>query len=305
MRSGVAYAVDVAGEVKHLVREAPLVVIPSHELDKMIVERKACFCVEDRGVRVRPEIGGNDFLVNILQNSLHRAFGSCLHCGADLVVCGCLVETCSQVYDGDIAGRNTHGSAGEFAFQLGDDLADCFCSAGGGRDDVVVYGSAESPVLLAESVNYGLGSCGSMNCRHKAFNDTEIVVQDFCHGCEAVCGAGSVGNELHIGSVFLKVYAADKHRSVVFRGAGHDNDLGAAVNMGLCCFLCEECASAFENIVYTELTPGNEGRITVFFVCKDKNFLAVDNKIALFVICFDSAVESAVYSIVLDAVCEL
>ena len=36
--SGLADLVDVAGEVKHLVGEAPLVVVPGDELDKVAVQ---------------------------------------------------------------------------------------------------------------------------------------------------------------------------------------------------------------------------------------------------------------------------
>ena len=41
MELRLADLVDVAGEVKHLAGEAPLVVIPGDELDEVIVERES------------------------------------------------------------------------------------------------------------------------------------------------------------------------------------------------------------------------------------------------------------------------
>ena len=61
----------MAGEVKHLVGEAPLIVVPSDELDEMIVEGDTGLCVKDGGVQIGAEVGGDDLIINILQNALH------------------------------------------------------------------------------------------------------------------------------------------------------------------------------------------------------------------------------------------
>ncbi len=66
-----------------------------------------------------------------------------------------------------------------------------------------------------------------MNGRHKTFHKTEIVVDDFRDGREAVRRAGSVGNNLHVLGVFVKVDAANEHRSVG-RRSGDDDFLRAA-----------------------------------------------------------------------------
>ena len=128
----VANLVHVAGEVDHLVGEAPLVVVPSNQLDEVLVQSDTSLGVEDGGVSVGTEVGGNDLVINVLEDTSHGAFSSSLHCSADLCVgCG-LLEASGQVDDGDVAGGDTHGHTGQLAVELGDDLADSLCSAGGG-----------------------------------------------------------------------------------------------------------------------------------------------------------------------------
>ena len=58
--SGLADGVDVTGQVQHLAGEAPLVVVPSHELDKVVVQGQAGLGVEDGGVSIGAEVGGDD-----------------------------------------------------------------------------------------------------------------------------------------------------------------------------------------------------------------------------------------------------
>ena len=55
----VANLVDVTGQVQHLAGEAPLVVVPSHELNEVIVQCQACVDVEDGGVRIGAKSGEN------------------------------------------------------------------------------------------------------------------------------------------------------------------------------------------------------------------------------------------------------
>ena len=295
----------MAGEVEHLVGEAPLVVVPSHELDEVVVECETGLCVEDGGVSVGLEVGGNDLVVNVLENALHRAFGSGLHCGADVVVGGGLVETDGQVNDGDIAGGDTHGSTGQLALQLGNDLADCLCGTGGGGDNVVVNGATETPVLLGEAVNNSLSGGRGVNGGHETLDDAEVVIENLRHGGEAVGGAGSVGDELHVGSVLLEVDAADEHRGVVLCGTGHHDDLCAGVDVSLSGLLGEEAAGALENVLHAELAPGQESGVTVLVVRENLNGLAVDGEGACLVVGGDATVEATVNGVILDGVSQL
>ena len=59
----------MARQVEHLVGEAPLVVVPSHELDEVIVERQTRSGIEDTGVRIGDEVGGDNLVVNVLDDA--------------------------------------------------------------------------------------------------------------------------------------------------------------------------------------------------------------------------------------------
>ena len=296
----------MTGEVEHLVGEAPFVVVPSDELDKVAVQGDTGLSVKDGGMRIGAEVAGDDLIVDILQNTLHRAFSSGLDGSANLFVGGFLLKTDSQVNDRDVRSRDTHGHAGELAVQRRNDLADSLGSASAGGDDVVVDGtSAAQILLLREAVHDGLGGSGSMHGGHKALDDAEVVVDDLGQRSQAVGGAGSVGNELHIGGVLVEVNAADKHRGVVLCGAGHDDDLGAGIDVCLSLFLGQINASALQDILDAQLAPGDEGGVTIGLVRENLDDLAVDGDSAFLVVADDFAVEAAVDGIILHAVSDM
>ena len=83
----------MTGEVEHLVGEAPLVVVPGDELDKVLVQGDAGLRVEDGCVGIGAEVGGDDLVVHVLQNALHGAFGGSLDGSADLGVGGGLLDS--------------------------------------------------------------------------------------------------------------------------------------------------------------------------------------------------------------------
>ena len=296
----------MAGEVDHLVGEAPLVVVPGDELDEVIVQSNAGLGVEDGGVGIAAEVGGDDLVVHVLQNALHGAFGGGLHGSADLGIGGGLLETEGHVNNGHVRSGDTHGHTGELAVELGDDLADSLGSAGGGGDDVVVDGAGAAQILLlGEAVHDGLGGGGGVHGGHQALDNAEVVIDDLGDGGQAVGGAGGVGNELHVGGVLVQVDAADEHGGVVLGRAGHDDDLGAGVDVRLGLGLLEVHAGALEHVLDAQLAPGDEGGVTVGLVGEDLDDLAVDGDGAVLVVADDFAVEAAVDGIVLHAVSDV
>src|SRR6478609_956138 len=73
-----------------LVRVAPLVVVPGHELDKGAVQGDARIGVEDGSARITAEICGDDLVLGVAQHALERAFGLRLEFRADFLVAGFL-----------------------------------------------------------------------------------------------------------------------------------------------------------------------------------------------------------------------
>ncbi len=293
-------AVHVLDELKNLVGIADLVVVPGNDLHKGVGQSDAGLGVEDGGAGVAEEIGRNDGLVGVTQNALQLALGGFLHGVADLFVGSGLREVDSQVNDGDIQRRNTHGHAGQLAVQLGDDLADSLGSAGGRRDDVAGSSAAASPVLHGRTVNGLLGSGGGVNGGHEAVGDAELVVQDLGDRGQAVRGAGSVGDEVHVLRVLVEVDAADEHRGSVLRRSRHDDLLGTGSQMAGSLLLSQEQAGGLDNILSAELAPG---QISGVALCRDGDLLAVDNDGVLGSL--DGAVELAMHGIVLQHVSEV
>ena len=296
----VADRVDILGEVEHLVGEAPLVVVPGDELDKVGVQADAGVRVEDGGVGIGAEVGGDDLLVGVSQDTGHRALGGLLDGGADLIIAGALLEAAGQVDDGDIGAGDTHGHAGQLALQLGDDLADSLGGAGGGGDDVLEAAAAQAPVLLGEGVNDVLGGGAGVDGGHEALDDAELVVDDLGERSQAVGGAGGVGDDGHAGVILVEVDAADEHRGVVLGGAGENNDLGAGIQMRLSGFLGEELAGALEDVINAQLAPGELRGVAAV---EELDVLAVHDEVA--VDDLDGAVEAAVDGVILRSVSEL
>src|SRR5690606_26466950 len=77
---------DDPRELQALVRVAPLVVVPGHQLDEGVVELDAGLGVEDRGARVAAEIGGHHLVLGVAEDALQRALALRLHFRADLGV---------------------------------------------------------------------------------------------------------------------------------------------------------------------------------------------------------------------------
>ena len=287
----------MARQVEHLVREAPLVVVPRHELDEVIVEREAGLGIKDAGVRIGDEVGGDDLVIDILDDAGHRTFRGSLDGSADLIIRRSLLEAAGQIDDGHVRARDAHGGAGQLALQGRNNLADRLGSAGAGRDDVAVHTAGQTPVLLGEAVDDLLGSRVGMDGGHKALDDAEIIVDDLGQRRQAVRGARSVGHDLDIRGVRIEVNAADEHRRVILGRGGHDDLLRAGVDVRLRLFLRQEQARGFDDVLRADLTPGQVRGVALG---EDGDLAAVDHDAV--VVALHIGGESAVHSIVFQHV---
>lgn len=98
---------NINQEVADAPRVTPLIVVPGNQLDEVLVQLDTSFGVEDGRCRVADEIGGDDILVSVFENTLVLALGSSLDDVLDLLVSSLLLEANDEVNDGDIDGRNT------------------------------------------------------------------------------------------------------------------------------------------------------------------------------------------------------
>src|SRR5699024_5662931 len=119
-----------------------------------------------------------------------------------------------------------------------------------------------------------LGGGGGVNGGHQALGDAPVVVEHLGDGGQAVGGAGGVGDEIHVAGVLIQVDAAYKHGGVILGGGGHDDLLGAGVQVALGLLLGQEQAGGLHHILSAQLAPGQVGGIALG---GDGNLPAVDD----------------------------
>ena len=135
-----------------------------------------------------------------------------------------------------------------------------------------------------------------MNCCHQTFYYTEVIVDNLCQRCQAVCCAGCVGNDCHIFCICFVVYTHNEHRSVCGR-SGNDNFFRATVEVSRCFIHCCEQTCGFQYVFSTSFFPRDVFGIHAVENCY---FMTFNNQFAVF--CFHFAVETTVCGIVFQHV---
>ena len=134
-----------------------------------------------------------------------------------------------------------------------------------------------------------------MNGGHEAFHYAELVVDDLGQRSQAVGGAGSVGNDLHVLGVGVEVNAANEGGGfLILRRGGDDYLLGARLDVSGSLFGGAEYAGGFHNVFRANGTPRNLGGV---LLSKYADRLAVYDELAVFG--FEVALELAVHGVVL------
>src|SRR5580704_11788186 len=89
----------------------PLVVVPGQNLDAAVADDFGVAGIDDRGVRVAFEIGGDEFFFRGSEYALHWAMGRGLQSGVyGLDVSGLLYKN-GEVNDADVGRGHAHGVA--------------------------------------------------------------------------------------------------------------------------------------------------------------------------------------------------
>ncbi|MNY39790.1 hypothetical protein D3C86_1744920 [compost metagenome] len=127
-----------------------------------------------------------------------------------------------------------------------------------------------------------------MNSGHQAFNDTEVVVDNFSQWSQAVGGARCVRNDI-LASILLEVCAFNEHRGVVFGRTSQNNFLRTRSDVFTRRFVGQEQTRCFSNNVNVNFVPLQVSRVTF---CGNTDSFAVNNQVAVFD--FYSAVETTV-----------
>ncbi|CRA91425.1 Uncharacterised protein [Salmonella enterica subsp. enterica serovar Typhi] len=152
---------------------------------------------------------------------------------------------------------------------------------------------------MRRAVNGFLG-CGSrVNSSHQTFDDAEVVVDNFSQRRQAVCGAGSVGNDV-LAFVFVKVSAFNKHWGVVFRRTRQNHFFRASGDVFTRGFVSQEDTGSFSHYVNTNFVPFQVSRIAF---SGNTDFFTVNDQMTVFH--FNSTVETAVSGVIFQHVCHV
>ena len=126
------------------------------------------------------------------------------------------------------AGWDAVGHAVELAVEVGEDESDGLGGASGRRDDVHRSGAGAAEVAMdgiEDRLVVGVG----VDRGHDPALDADGVVEHLGHRCEAVGGAGGVGDDVVRGRVVSVVVDAEHDGQVFVLGRGGDDDLGGTV----------------------------------------------------------------------------
>jgi hypothetical protein len=287
---------NVGQEIEDTAGVTPLVVVPGDQLDEVLVEGDTSLGVEDGGVGVANHVAGNNLVLGVSEDALEGTVGSILDDLLDLVVAGTLLNAGSQVDNGDVGGRDTHGHAGELAVELRDDFADSLGGTSARGDDVLGSTTTTSPVLGGGTIDGLLGGSVGVDGGHETLNDAELVVDDLGEGSQAVGGARSVGDDVGRAVVLVLVDTDDVHGSV--GGGSRDDDLlGTALEMGLGLVNGGEDTGGLNDVVSAGLGPLDVGGVTLRV---ELDGLAVDDEVVALV--GDLTLEDTVGRVVLEHV---
>ena len=139
-----------------------------------------------------------------------------------------------------------------------------------------------------------------MDGGHQSVGDAPLVVQHLGDGGQAVGGAGGVRHKIHAGIIGCMVDAHNKHGSIVFGRRGHDNLLGAGIDVGLGLLLCQEHPGGLNHILGPHLTPGD---ILGIHAGKEFNLLAIDDDGIVGIL--NGPLELPMHGIVTEHVCHI
>src|SRR6266853_2152069 len=234
---------------------APLVVVPGQDFYAAIADNLGVFGIDDGGIRIALEVGGDEFLLGVAEDALHRTAGSGFQCGVDEFLGSGLVDKDGEVDDADVGRRHTHGVTVELALQFRDDKVQRFGGSSRAGNHVECGGASAAQVLvrkIEELLIVGVRMDGG----HGAAVDPEGVMKHSGDGSEAVGGARSVGNDvMRCGIVGLVVDAEDKGGVGTIGGCGYNYFFYGRAKMLLRVNAFGEKASGFDHDIGPDGRP--------------------------------------------------
>src|SRR5216683_1402868 len=234
---------------------APLVVVPGQNFYAAVADDLGVFGIDDRGIRIAFEVGGDEFLFGVGEDALHGAVGGGFQCGVYGILGGGLVDENGEVDDADVGRGHAHGVAVELALQFGNDEMQRFGGAGGAGNHIDGGGAGTAQVLVRQVEEFLIVGV-RVDGGHGAAVDAESFLENFGDGSEAVGGAGSVGNDLVLCRIVgLVIHTEDESRIGAIGGRGDEHFLYGRAKMLVGIHAFGKEARRFDNDIRADRSP--------------------------------------------------
>ncbi|KAH3662420.1 hypothetical protein OGAPHI_005672 [Ogataea philodendri] len=252
-----------------------LVVVPGDKLDEGWGQQDTSLSVENRGSAVGNEVGGNNILVSVTENSRKWTLRSLLDGSADVLVSGWLLQVDGQVNNGNVGGWHSQRHTGQLTGKRRENLTDGLGGTGGGWNDVARSSSSSSPVLVRWTVDGLLGSGDGVNGGHQTILDSVSIVDDLSQCSQTVCSTRSIREDLDVWSVLVLIHTHHEHWGVL-GWSSDDNLLGTGINVLLSALQSGEHSGGVQDVVNALLTPWDVSWVSLL---ENLNLVTVNHKV--------------------------
>ncbi|MNE10192.1 hypothetical protein D3C80_1028930 [compost metagenome] len=207
------------------------------------------------------DVGRYDFIFSV---AVSFWIGSFLHCCVDFFNSYGFFKNSYKLSQRTSCNWNTLSCTIKFALQIRNNQTDSFSSTSSVRDDVLSSSAGTSEVAFSVwSIKSILVTCVSVDSSHQAFNDTELVVQDFCHWSQAVSCARCAGDNCFGTIKDVIVYVVNNSFHVACSWSRDNYFFSSAFKVFLSSFFSCEETCALQNDVYAKLSPRKFFRVAV------------------------------------------
>merc|ERR1719478_1844772 len=141
-----------------------------------------------------------------------------------------------------------------------------------------------------------------MDSRHQALLDAEILMDDLCKGCQAICCARGVRDHGVVCRIEVGVVHSDNiDWDRILRRRRDDDSLGATLDMQLCLRFLGEDACGFTDILHACSTPWNGSGV---LLVEDCDVLSIDYEeiLTTFLLLSNGACEPLVHTVIFQLV---
>ncbi len=252
-------SIDFNGNQHSSIFDAPLTKV----LGKRLVKVLSWYDNEYRGMRIAVEVGRDQCLIAILEDTFERAFGRLFHRRIDRLVVAVALDGRGQIDQRNIRGRHPHRDSVQLARQGRQYQTDRLGGAGRGRHHRE-RGRARPAQILMRPVQQHLVVGITVHGSHQAVNDAEALVDHLGDRRQAVGGAGCVGNHVMLGWVVSLLIDTGAYGGVGARGGSADYDLPGAraqVHRGL--LARGKQSGRFHHYRHVQFLPRKLGRVSL------------------------------------------